>query len=390
MLIDEKILVKINKKNIKHYKKVGFDVKLKDIITIDSKFLIRGSNTKVKVKCDKCETEKILKYQSYMNNFEKGNIYLCNKCKIDKICKTNLEKYGVKIFNNRNKCKITNIKKYGCENVSGSEIIKNKKKETNLKNWGVENVFQSDIIKEQIKNTFIEKYGVEHPLQNEDLLEKSKKTCFKNNGVEYPMQSEKVIKTMIENNLKKFGKKHYTQTDEYKNDVKISNLEKYGSKWYMGSSDFREKSKKYYMDNFGIEYNMQNEDIYMKAQISGHKSKIHKETNLFYRGTYEKDFLDFCVSNSIKIEKGKRFSYFFDGKKRYYFSDFYLPHKNLVIEIKSSYYYKKYYNMNESKKHSTLKEGYNFLFVIDKNYDQIKEIIPQKEVNHHPKESNRV
>jgi len=27
------------------------------------------------------------------------------------------------------------------------------------------------------------------------------------------------------------------------------------------------------MDNFGIEYNMQNEDIYMKAQISGHKSK---------------------------------------------------------------------------------------------------------------------
>jgi len=84
-------------------------------------------------------------------------------------------------------------------------------------------------------------------------------------------------------------------------------------------------------------------------------------TNLFYRGTYEKDFLDFCVSNKIKIEKGKRFSYFFDNKKRYYFSDFYLPNKNLVIEIKSSYYYKKYYNMNESKKETALKSGYNFL-----------------------------
>ena len=60
---------------------------------------------------------------------------------------------------------------------------------------------------------------------------------------------------------------------------------------------------------------MQNETIYMKTQLSGHKAKIHNETGLFYRGTYEKDFLDYCDINKIKIEKGKRFSYFFDNRK---------------------------------------------------------------------------
>jgi hypothetical protein len=372
MIKDNQILIiKVDKRTNQHYSKF-VDTKNKSI-EIDAKNLHESSPIKVFVECDICHIEKETPFCSYSKNIKNGGYYSCVKCKWIKTQKTNLEKYGTE-FPMKNKevqqkQKQTNLEKYGCENVSSSQIIKNQKIQTNLSNWGVENVFQSDIIKNKLKQTNLEKYGVEYPLQNEKLLKKSKNTCFKNNGVEYPTQSKKVINKRIDNNLDKYGVEHYTQTDEYKINVNKSNSEKYGSEWYMGSNDFLEKSRNYYMNNFGVEFNMQNEEIYKKAQMSGHKSKIHNETELFYRGSYEKDFLDFCVLNKLKIEKGKKFSYFFDNKKRYYFSDFYLPDKNLVIEIKSDYYLNKYYEMNLAKKASTINNGYNFLFVVNKNYD---------------------
>lgn len=120
---------------------------------------------------------------------------------------------------------------------------------------------------------------------------------------------------------------------------------------------------------------MQNESIYMKSQINGQKAKIHERTGLFYRGSYEKDFLDFCIENHITVEKGKRISYEYENKKRYYFSDFYFPEKNLIIEIKSNYYMKKFIKMNIAKKKSAIKIGYNFLFIINKNYSRFLSII---------------
>jgi hypothetical protein len=367
------ITIKVEKRTKEHYSKF-IDIKNK-VIEIDAKNLHESSSIKVLVECDICHKEKEICFSSYITNINRGGYYSCTKCKYIKSKKTNLEKYGQEHYTNPEKTKQTNLERYGCENVSGSQKIKERKKQTNLDNWGVENVFQSEIIKDKLKQTNLEKYGVEHPLQNEKLLKKSMNTCFKNNGVEYPTQSKKVIDKRIENNLEKYGKESYTQTDMYKIDVNKSNLEKYGSDWYMSSQDFRDKSKKYYINNFGTEFNMQVTEIWEKAQISGHKSKIHKETGLLYRGSYEKDFLDFCVLNKLKIEKGKRFSYVFENKKRYYFSDFYLPSKNLIVEIKSDYYLNKYYDMNLAKKESTIQNGYNFLFILNKNYDEFLTIL---------------
>lgn len=379
MIIDQKVSVKITKDNINHYANKGFNVKLKDILEINPYQLQRGSNIKIKVKCDICQKEKELKYQSYMNNIEKYNLYTCCECKWIKTRKTNMKRYGVDVpLKNqtiKEKLKQTNMEKYGCENVSGCEIIKEKKRKTNLKNWGVDNVFQSEIIKKSSKQTLLNRYGVEHPLQNQELLEKSKNTSFLNNGVDYPMQSNSIKNKSIDTCLNKYGKEYYTQTNDYKNQVNESNLNKYGREWYMGSDDFKQKSKEYYMNNFGVEYNMQNESIYMKAQINGQKAKIHENTGLFYRGSYEKDFLDFCFKNNINIKKGKRISYDYQNKTRYYFSDFYFPEKNIIIEIKSDYYFNKYKNMNLSKKEGTLKSGYNFLFIINKNYKEFESLL---------------
>lgn len=362
------IKVKVDKRTFEYYS--GFGEIVDKYIQIDAKNLYKSSKQKVVVECDICHIEKVILFSSYYNNIQNGGYYTCEKCKWKKIHDTNIRKYGVKIFNNSEKTKKTNLEKYGCENVSGSQIIKDRKKETNLKNWGVDNVFQSEIIKNISRDTKKEKYNDEH-FTNRN---KSKQTCLINNGVEWPTQSKDIIEKRIENSLEKYGVEHYTQTDKYKNDVKKSNMDKYGSEWYMSSKEFKYKSKITNLDKYGVEYNMQNEKIYVKAQINGFKAKIHK-SGLFYRGENEKDFLDMCYNKNIKIKQGLRFSYVFEEKNRFYFSDYFLLEKNLIIEIKSSYYYKKYYDMNIEKMNTVKKNGYNFIFIIDKNYQEFNNYI---------------
>lgn len=375
MLVKQKVSVKINNWNINFYKNIGFEITCGDIIDVDiEKIHNKNLKLKVKVECDDCGNEREINLLSHTKSIEMRGKYICEKCVLEKIKKTNLDRYGVTRYNNREKCIRTNKEKYGVENVSQSEEIKDKKKETNLKNWGVENVFQSELIKDKMRETNLEKYGVEHPLQNAELLEKSKQTCLKNNGVKFPTKSKRILKIRNKNNMNKFGVEHYTQTDEYKMRVKETNFKKYGSEWYMSSDDFKGKSINTNLERYGVEYVMQNEDIFMKMQISGQKAKKHEETGLYYRGTYEKDFLDLCYRENICIEQGIRLHYKHENKNVYYFSDFYLREKNLVIEIKSKYYYNKYLDMNLAKMKCTKKLGYKFIFIIDKNYDKFMKI----------------
>jgi hypothetical protein len=370
MIKDNQIVeVKVEKRTLEHYSKLG-EIN-NNRINVEAKNLYKSSKEKVIVECDICHKEKTILFSSYYNNIQNGGYYTCEKCKWRKIYSTNIKKYGVKIFNNREKTKMTNLKKYGCENVSGSQEIKDKKIQTNLKNWGVENVFQSDIIKKISKDTKKNKYKDEYFTNRE----KSKQTCLMNNGVEWPTQSCKVLEKRNENNLEKYGVEHYTQTDEYKDDIKKINMNKYGTEWYMSSKDFKDKSKFTNLDRYGVEYNMQNEKTYMKAQINGFKAKIHNDTKLFYRGENEKHFLDMCYDKNIEVEQGIRFSYIFNGKNRFYFSDYFLQDKNLIIEIKSSYYYKKYYEMNIEKMNSVKGKGFNFIFIIDKDYQEFDNYI---------------
>lgn len=58
-----------------------------------------------------------------------------------------------------------------------------------------------------------------------------------------------------------------------------------------------------------------------------------------------------------------------------YNPDFYLPLYNLVVEIKSKYTYEKELEKNLLKQEAILKQNYNFLFIIDKNYIELEKII---------------
>lgn len=51
-----------------------------------------------------------------------------------------------------------------------------------------------------------------------------------------------------------------------------------------------------------------------------------------------------------------------------YFPDFYLPDFNLIVEIKSDYTYNIDLDKNKAKESFCKNMGYNFIFIIDKDY----------------------
>ena len=61
-------------------------------------------------------------------------------------------------------------------------------------------------------------------------------------------------------------------------------------------------------------------------------------------------------------------------RDKVYFPDFYIPKYNLIVEVKSAYTYDKELDLNLTKKEWSIRSGYDFIFIIDKNYDELLDI----------------
>jgi hypothetical protein len=204
-------------------------------------------------------------------------------------------------------------------------------------------------MKEKRKMILKEKYGVENVFQLKFVINSADKTRFEKYGNLKYRNNEKIKQT----NLEKYGVENVFQNEDTKNKIKTSNLEKYG-----------------------VEYPQQNIEILKKSLNSG--KKIIKFDNLFYQGSYEKDFISFCEKNNILylISKPKKsIKYIFNNKVCYYHPDFYIKKLNMFIEIKSNYWWNKLLEKNLIKEKITKEQGYNYLVIMDKNYTKFQEIV---------------
>lgn len=247
-----------------------------------------------------------------------------------------------------------------CSNCNIERYIRSQNYHNQLKKSNFYVCQKCNNIKSSITN--LSKYGTKCPLQNDNIIEKTKKTLIDNYGVDNISKLDSV----------KYDRRNSFTTDDFKKKAQKKWLENYGVTNPSKSDYIKLKKQKTLFDNYGVTNPSHSIEIFEKAQKTGKRLKKH-ECGLMYRGSYEKHFLDFCIDNDIIVEKGPTIEYIHESKNKYYHSDFYIPILDLICEIKSTYYYEKYIDINISKKkYSELK--HNFLFIIDKKYNKLLEI----------------
>lgn len=272
-------------------------------------------------------------------NQTKDGYFICKEC--NKICKTSSglsthvnKKHNLTFkeyfdrwikYENEDVCKICGNKtKFSrqhwylntCSHKCRNELIK------------IVNIEKSDANQKKRKITCIKKYGVSNPFQSDLIKEKIKRSFEIRYGVNHNMKS----------------KEGY---DSYKSSIK----------------------RKY-----GVENIMQLTNIHNKMLKSSFLKKKYSNTNLWYQGSYELDFLEKFL-DKIDIENGPSIPYLFEGKNKVYHSDFYISSLNLVVEIKSNYLYKKDYNVIKEKEKYTISCGFNYIIILDKDYSNFNNLL---------------
>lgn len=351
------IKIKVSSGLKQNYSNLGYDFTQKEI---DFKVsdLKKVSNQKVDVICDLCIEEYNIQYAKYNQNIKNNGVYVCKEC--------HLKRLTEKFINNnlslnpeyQKKKKETFLKNYGVDNPSKSEIIKEKKKETCLKNngvdsglklrdavkagmlnkYGVESPLQSDFIKNKMFDTINVRYGVANISYLPEIQKKKEETCFENYGVRHPSQSLDVSKK---------------QVLTYKTN---------------------------YFEKHGVEHPFQRIDIFTKHFKNMFKiSPYNEDSDLTYQSSYELDFLNYCEKNDKLglITNGISVNYILESEntKHVYHADFYIEKYNMIIEIKSKYTYDVELYKNLMKEKYSKLEGYNFLFIINKDYTELNNIL---------------
>lgn len=184
------------------------------------------TTTIVKIKYDCHEEERLMKWSDANKNFQKNNgKHICRKCWLksddnpaknkeimDKIKKTNMEKYGNAMPMNSQE----NIekKRQQFKDESFKEKVLEKRRKTSRKKYGVDHAAQSKEVREKQKKSMNEKYGVDHPYQSKEIMDKMKESNMEKYGVENVGMLSEVQEKMKETRKEKYGVEHYNQLPE--------------------------------------------------------------------------------------------------------------------------------------------------------------------------------
>lgn len=230
-----------------YYKSLGYSADYMSEFEVSVEDLSKESHAKILVQCDFCNNEVIKEYRTLIRERENYPLDCCKRCKGEKTKITNMKKYGVEnvmqVKEHRDTLKKVIFEKYGVENISSLPENKEKVKITNLKKYGFENYTQTEEYKRKTKETSLKKYGVEHYTQTEEYRQKRISTCIKKYGVESPTKNPKIVEKIRKTCIKRYGVDNYFKSDIFKNNLKIFNLDKYGVEYFAQTDDFKTKAR---------------------------------------------------------------------------------------------------------------------------------------------------
>lgn len=355
MIKIDKLEITTTNKNIGYYNNLGYNVKSGDIIIIDVKNLPKTSKHKIDVTCDLCNEDYKISYFSYLRNI-KNDIYHCRKCS------------GIR-------CKETNLERYGVDHPLKLDKFKEKSKKTNLERYGVEYSIQNKNVRKKSRKTINEKYGseeyiVDSPLKNNEIKLKVENTCLDRYLSKSPLGSNIIKEKISDTKKERYNDEFYNNREKYKKTC----LEKFGFENPMQNDLIKQKLSNIIFERYGVYYPAQNEDVYKKMIKNGYHILNFRDTDIYYQGEYELDFLN-KYYDKINIKRCKSIRYIFNNNECTYYPDFYFEDLNLIIEIKSSYWFDEHKDKNLIKQQVCKENGYNFIFILDRNYEIFDKMI---------------
>ena len=204
--------------------------------------------------------------------------------------------------------------------------------------------------RETAKQTCLTKYGFEHTNNIESKKNKSRETCLTRYGVDNPTKSSIIV-----------AKREVTY------------IERFGASTNLLTDDTRKKSKKTCLEKFGVEHQSKNAEVRRRQQTSGFFRKEYVMPSgriVLIRGFEDRaldDLLKIYHEDDIVVDVllipvihyiGN------DNKDHVYYPDMHIPKDNLIIEVKSTYYYNLYLAKNLLKEKACIEAGFDFRFMV--------------------------
>ena len=239
------------------------------------------------------------------------------------------------------KAKVTNLNKYGVENVFQTEVVKAKSKLTCKRKYGVEFSSQAPEVKQKVKETNLEKFGVPNALQSEVIRNKVRKTAQEKWGLAWPGGAAETIVKTKETKALRYG------TSTYNNLEKASKtcLARYGvpygvltdiNRQATTATKARLKANKTRIltcqQKYGVDYYFQTLEFHKKAR------KVYIYDTETFDSKPELALWIYAKLNNLQIIRNpKKFIFEYEGIEHTYFPDF--EYNNQLVEIKGDHFF---------------------------------------------------
>lgn len=291
-------------------------------------------------------------YSTLFMSFTRG--IRCRSCRLDRMKQTNKERFGYEFVSQRPETKestLSGFRKY---------VLEEKK-------------LSFTEVQDYFKSKGCEVLDDESKYKNGNTKLNFRCICGRNGIISY---------TNFKSGIRCSNKECM---DERK---KATNVIKFGAISYTGTPEYKERYKKTCLEKYGTEHVMQSIEVQERTEKSGHSYKpytLPSGTIIKIQG-YENYALDVLLKtyteSQIKTSRKDQPEIWYTDKKgqrHRYFSDIFIPHANLIIEVKSTWTYKK--GMCQGKlqlqEEACLRQGYQYKYMIFT--DTGKEYIPDDE-----------
>jgi hypothetical protein len=274
----------------------------------------------------------------------------------------------------RERMRATCRERHGCDFPQQIPEAKKLARKTLKDRYGVTNAAQIEEGKEKRKEWALKTYGVSSNLQTEEVLRKQKEASQRKYGTDYALQSQKGREEFESILIAKYGVRHALQNEDIKEARRLSNLERWGAENNTQLPKVINQRRSDYFAEHGVIHHMQRPEILRKFR----SPKVYK---VEIKGrTFEcQGFERFLIHHLVKQfgVKGVWTQYrpdfpILEGFKQYT-PDFYIPSRDLFVEVKSTWYLfgnenNGWFDDNRQKNSRCRKLGVDLLWVVgDKN-----------------------